>query len=124
MVEVFDSLCPVYMAYGMSYHDFWNCDPKMYIAYREAHKLDIKRRNEEMWLQGLYNFEAFSKAISNIHLDNKSHKINKYRDKPFEMFEKTEAEKRAEKVNAKQKVIDYFNRLKSAWDNKRKNNGG
>lgn len=113
-------MCPVYMAYGMTYDEFWHCDPKMYIAYREAHKLDIKRRNEEMWLQGLYNFEAFSTALSNIHFDNKSHKVHRYREEPFDIFKKPEIESKNEAERAKQKVIDQLNAFKARWDTQKR----
>ena len=112
------------MACGMTYDEFWNCNPERYIAYRKAHELDIKRRNEEMWLQGLYNFTAFSTALSNIHLDGKQHKPNKYLEKPIELFEKTEEEKKIEAEKAKQKVIAQLNQFKEQWEKRKKNNGG
>ena len=121
--DVFEEVCPVYMAYGMTYDEFWNGNPKMVIAYRKAHELDIKRRNEEMWLQGLYNFKAFSTALSNLHFDGKSHKANRYLEKPIDLFEKTEEEKQTEAEIAKQKVIDSLNRFKEQFDKRNKANG-
>ena len=112
------------MAYGMTYDEFWNCNPERYIAYRKVHELDIKRRNEELWLQGLYNFTAISTALSNIHLDGKKHKVNKYLEKPIDLFEKTEYEKEREAEQARQKVIDQLNRFKQAWEMRKKTNGG
>lgn len=114
--DIFEELCPVYMAYGMSYNDYWFGNPKMVVAYRKAHELDIKRRNEEMWLQGFYNFTAFSTALSNIHFDNKPHKVNKYLEKPFDLFEKTEEEKKQEAEKARQKIIDSLKRLEAMYN--------
>ena len=121
--DVFEEVCPVYMAYGMTYDEFWKGNPKMVIAYRKAHELDIKRRNEEMWLQGLYNFHAFSTALSNLHFDGKHHKPNKYIEKPIDLFEKTEDEKQNEAEIARQKVIDSLNRFKEQFDKRNKANG-
>jgi len=104
------------MAYGMTYQEYWNCEPERYFVYRELHKLDIKRRNEELWLQGLYNFEAISTALSNIHLDNKQHKVNKYRSEPYDLFAKPEEKSEAEVEKAKQKVIDQLNAWKARWE--------
>ena len=121
--DIFEELCPVYMAYGMSYNDYWYGNPRMVVAYRKAHELDIKRRNEEMWLQGLYNFEAFSTALSNIHFDNKHHKINRYREKPIDIFEKNEEEKKQEAEKARQKVIQSLTQLKAMFDKRNAQNG-
>lgn len=110
-VEVFDESCPIYMAYGMTYDEFWHCDPLMYIMYRDAYKLERRRRNEDMWLQGFYNFEAISTAISNIL----GKKVTKYRDKPLELYGQTEAEKEDEVEKAKQKVIAQLNAYMARW---------
>ena len=121
MSEIFEELCPVYMFYGMTYDEFWTCEPQRYIAYKEVHRLGIKRRNEELWLQGLYNFRAISTALSNIHLDGKSHQINKYMEEPFDLFanNRTEKEEQQEKEKAKQKVIDQLNAFKARWEAKK-----
>lgn len=111
------------MFYGMSYDDFWNGPPEMVNYYREKHKLEIKAQNEALWLQGFYNFSAISTALGNIHLDGKSHKINKYMEKPLDLFEKNEREKKQEVEAAKQKVIDTLNKWQKAFKAKGKNNG-
>ncbi len=50
------------MSIGMSYDDFWNGDVHMVKAYRRADELRDKRRNQELWLQGLYVYEALCDA--------------------------------------------------------------
>lgn len=116
--DVFDEMCPIYMAYGMTYDQYWNCNPEEYIAYREYNRICRKRRNEDAWLQGLYVFDAITTAISNIHLDNKSHKLNRYRAEPYDIFaeNKTDEEKKADVKKAKQKVIDQLNSWKARWE--------
>lgn len=89
----------------------------------QKHELEIKAQNEALWLQGFYNYSAISTALSNIHFDGKSHKINKYMEKPIELFEKTEAEKKQEAERAKQKVIDTLNKWKRDFTAKRKKDG-
>ncbi len=56
--DTFNELFPYYLSIGMSYDQFWNDDPWLAKAYREADLLSRKRRNEELWLQGLYIYEA------------------------------------------------------------------
>ena len=50
------------MSIGMSYDEFWNGDVSMVIAYRKANELRDKRRNYELWLQGMYVYEALCDA--------------------------------------------------------------
>lgn len=50
------------MSIGMSYDEFWNGDVSMVIAYRKANELRDKRRNFELWLQGMYVYEALCDA--------------------------------------------------------------
>lgn len=104
------------MLYGMSLEEYWNGDPDMAIFYRKKHELICKQKNEEMWLQGAYVFNAFSTALSNLHFDGKNHKINKYLDKPFELFDKNEEEKQNDAAQAKQTVIDRLNRFSEMWN--------
>lgn len=104
----------------MSYELYWFGDPTLTKAYRTAYKLKIKAENERLWMQGVYNFNAVSTALSNLNFDGKKHKVNKYLEKPFELFPKTEEEKRIEEEKARQKVIDSLNRLKRSWDLKNK----
>ena len=50
------------MSIGMSYDDFWSGDVSMVKAYRKAYELREKRRNQELWLQGMYFYEALCDA--------------------------------------------------------------
>lgn len=50
------------MSIGMSYEAFWDGDVDMVKMYREAAELRDKRRNQELWLQGMYIYEALCDA--------------------------------------------------------------
>ena len=50
------------MSIGMSYDEFWNQNVSMVKAYRKAYELREKRRNQELWLQGMYVYEALCDA--------------------------------------------------------------
>ena len=60
--SVFEQLCPHYMSIGMTYDEFWNQDVRLVEAYRKAAELRDKRRNQELWLQGMYIYEALCDA--------------------------------------------------------------
>ena len=84
------------MMIGVSYDEFWNGDYTHLKYYVEKHKLEIERRNQELWLQGLYNYDALTTVISNAMAKNKSGQ-KKYPEKPYRISEQTEEEKQAEK---------------------------
>lgn len=55
-------MCPHYMSIGMTYDEFWDGDVSRVVAYRKANELQEKRRNRELWMQGLYFYEALCDA--------------------------------------------------------------
>lgn len=50
------------MSIGMSYNEFWNEDVRLVEVYRKAAELKDKRRNQDLWLQGMYFYEALCDA--------------------------------------------------------------
>lgn len=57
-------MCPVYMAYGMTYEEYWHGEMEMAKAYREAHKIRLKEQNTFAHRQGAYFYEAIVKGIA------------------------------------------------------------
>ena len=76
-------------------------------AYKEKYKLERKQRNEEMWINGMYQLSALSVALNNAFNKRKI----EYIKEPFEIFPKTEAEKEAEIREERQKLIDILSRM-------------
>ena len=50
------------MSIGMTYDEFWDCDVSLVGVYRKAAELRDRRRNQELWLQGMYIYEALCDA--------------------------------------------------------------
>ena len=50
------------MSIGMTYDEFWNGDVHLVEVYRKADELRERRRNQELWLQGMYIYEALCDA--------------------------------------------------------------
>lgn len=46
------------MSIGMTYDEFWNQDVCLVRVYLKANELREKRKNQELWLQGMYIYEA------------------------------------------------------------------
>lgn len=60
------SVLPYYLSIGMPSSEFWDGDPRLVKAYREAHEMRAQMRNQEMWAQGIYNLRAFKVVAENI----------------------------------------------------------
>lgn len=105
---------------GMTYELYWRGDPTLVKDYAKAFNIQKEQENERLWLQGLYNFNAFSTAISNIHFGKGDFKPNRYLSKPFDFGEKTKAEKKKEVATARQNLVDNLSRWKQLWDQNKK----
>ena len=97
--ELFAKVFPKYLVIGMSYDEFYCKDHELVIAYREAYKDKRKQLNEDMWLQGLYVYQAVSRVAPLLAPFAKQPKAEPYLDKPIPMFEK-------EKEESEQAVMD------------------
>ena len=82
------------MSIGMTYDEFWNQDVRLVEVYRKAAELRDKRRNQELWLQGMYIYEALCDASPLFRFSMKKGSI---RPEPYvrEPYPITEAEVKA-----------------------------
>lgn len=88
---------PTYLSMGMTYEQFWDGDPNLVKAYRAADHIRRRRRNEELWLEGIYMVEALSSTVGNMFSKGAKHQ---YPNEPFpitleEQQERKEREQRA-----------------------------
>jgi hypothetical protein len=56
--EVFYNHLPYYLAIGMSNDLYWNGDCRLTESYRKAEEIRQRQRNQDLWLQGMYVYEA------------------------------------------------------------------
>lgn len=117
--QIFEECEPYYLFIGMSRDEYWNGPPYLTRVYREIHNMKIEARNQELWLQGLYNYEAFATVISNAFRKKGTSPV-KYREKPIRITPLTEEEKRQEVLEARRKIIAKFSALERAWKMKEK----
>ena len=76
-------------------------------AYKEAFNLKRRQRNEEMWVNGIYQLSALNVALHNAF---DKHKIE-YLKEPLDIFPKSEAEKEEERRQERKKLVDWLSRL-------------
>ena len=124
--KTFEEMCPIYMSFGMSYDEFWYGSPYRAMFYRNSHKLKVKQKNEEMWMQGMYIYEALCDVSPILHAFSKrGTKPLPYRDKPLtydESRDKTEEEKEreieAERLKFTIQMNNWFRATKKQFENK------
>ena len=97
------------MSIGMSYDEFWNQDVSLVEVYRKAAELRNKQRNQELWLQGMYIYEALCDAspLFRFTMKKGAVKPEPYAKEPYPITadelrarEKREARKREERLKA------------------------
>ena len=96
------------MSIGMTYDEFWNQDVRLVETYRKAAELRDKRRNQELWLQGMYIYEALCDASPLFRFSMKKGAIKPepYAKEPYpitaaEAREREEREARAKEERLK-----------------------
>jgi hypothetical protein len=80
---------PYYLSIGMTSEQYWDGDPSLPKYYRKADELSKKRRNQELWLQGMYIYEALCDVAPILHsFAKKGTKPLPYPDHPYAITER------------------------------------
>ena len=113
LTKLFEEQCPIYMSYGMTYDEFWYGDAYRAKFYREAHEIQTKNKDEELWMQGVYIYDALCRVSPILHAFSKSGtKPLPYVEKPYmsslDKNKKTEEEKEQEAKNERLRARIQF----------------
>ena len=106
-----DQICPYYMSWGMTWDEFWYESLDRLQAYWQANQFSIERRNQELWLQGLYIRSAVASCMD---------KKFKYPERPQRITEMTEDEQAAEDRRKIEHMRAVLAERKRRWDAKHK----
>lgn len=110
--ERFYEAFPYYLAMGMSAEQFWDGDPDLARYYRKAEEIRNERRNQELWLQGLYIYEALCDASPIFHsFAKKGTKPHPYAERPYSL---TDKERKKEQKAKEQSMRDKGKRYMEA----------
>ena len=108
------------MSIGMSYEEFWDGDVSMVKAYRKSYELQEKRRNQELWLQGMYFYEALCDASPLFRFSMKKGTIKPepYVKEPYpiseaEVRERKEREARKKEERLKAEFAAFVERMRN-----------
>ena len=95
LTEQFYEHLPFYLSIGMSYEQYWDGDCLLARYYRKAHQMKHQRRNQELWLQGAYFYEALTDVAPTLHaFAKKGTKATPYVSEPFALTDKEVRERR------------------------------
>lgn len=111
---------PYYLSIGMTPEQYWDGDSMLAKYYREADELRRKRRNEELWLQGMYIYEALCDVSPVLRaFAKRGTKPVPYADHPYAITVRDrEEEKKLEEKREREKAKRYME-AKMAEINKR-----
>ena len=84
--ELYNYICPYYMAMGMTYDQFWDGDLDMVDTFRTYDRLRRQRENENAWLTGIYYMRALSEVMSTKEGEHS------YPSEPYDIYGKADVE--------------------------------
>lgn len=94
----------------MTYQEYWYGDVRAIIDARKADKLRMERKNQELWLQGRYFYDAMWAISPLLHaFAKKGTKPTPYCEEPYPIGgEKPKPETEQEIENERLKATLYF----------------
>lgn len=85
----------------MTYEQFWEGDPCLVKYYRQAEEIRVEKKNRELWLQGLYVYEAMCDVSPILHaMAKKGTKARPYPEQPYAITQKQRRRELEEKERA------------------------
>ena len=119
----------------MTPEQYWDGESTLVIVYREAYKLRIREQNRNLWLQGLYIYEAICNVSPILRAFSKAKKPLPYPKKPYNIEQlenwgddkikkKKQQEKEINKKNEEMKAQIFFQNWAKAVQKKFKKKGG
>ena len=99
VIDYLEQLCDYALSIGMSYNEYWYGDPHILVNYVHAEEIRQKRKNNEMWIQGAYIYEAIGNLAPILNAFSKDNRAKPYRKQPIALTEKEQEEQRIGRIN-------------------------
>lgn len=125
--ERFHEEFPFYLAIGMTPEQYWDGDASLTKAYRKAYELKQKQVNRQLWMQGMYVYEAICDASPIYNFwSTRREKARPYPTEPYpitkqEILEKRERDAKRKQRELRKRMRDYMNKWNPLF---RKKEGG
>lgn len=108
--ELFAEQFPYYLSIGMTESQYWDSDPTLAADYRKADEIRWDRRNHELWLQGMYVYEAICCCIPVLRAFSKERKPGQYPSEPYSL------NNRQKKKREEQKELSTDIKIKNKFE--------
>ena len=105
--EIFEEQCPMYMSMGMTYEEFWEKDVEIVRAYRKANRYAKDKRNNEMWIQGMYIYDILTRVFPLYNSWAKT-ELQPYMTEPYSLYANTKEEQKEKEKEEMEKMRDYL----------------
>ena len=92
IINYLKDLCAYAISLGMTPKEYWCDDPSYLADYIRADEYKMRRKSQELWLQGLYVYIAIGDLVPVLNPFSKEHKARKYLDKPIPITQKHQEE--------------------------------
>ena len=101
---------PYYLAIGMTPEQYWDGDASLTRYYRKSDEINRQRRNEELWLQGMYIYEALCDVSPVFHaFAKRGTKPRPYADHPYALTtQEREKEQKIREQQEREKARKYM----------------
>ena len=118
--NVFYDQFPYYLSIGMTPEQYWDSDPMLTKYYRKADEIRRKRRNEELWIQGMYIYEALCDVSPILHaFAKRGTKPTPYPDHPYALTASERVDEAKIKEQLEREKAKRYMEAKMARINKR-----
>ena len=114
--EQFERVCPYYIAFGMTYEQFWDGDIEIATMYRKAHEIKLDEANSLAWLQGSYVYQAVG-ALAPVLKAFCKGKAQPYLKEPYGKSQKKEIVSEIELLNSQHNYLDFLSGIRVVVDN-------
>ena len=91
-LEYLDELCSYALSIGMTYNEYWYEPYDKINLYVRAEQMRQRKKNNELWLQGLYVHIAIGDLVPVLNPFSKDHKARPYLDKPIAITQEEQEE--------------------------------
>lgn len=108
----------------MTPEQYWDGDASLPKYYRKAHELQRKRRNEDLWLQGMYIYEALCDVSPMLQaFANRGTKPHPYTDHPYSLTrddrkEEQKLREQRDREKAKQYMLGKMANINKVFNSK------
>lgn len=99
----------------MTWEQYWDGDVWAVESFRKLDRIKKERKNQELWLQGMYFYEGLGCVVHNA-LKKKGDPLEHYPSEPYPLYENTNSREKIEEDEVRLARI-YMNNMMRAGKN-------